>query len=602
MRGWQMDGRVSGSKRAADGSARRARVGRRLARVGLASILGAAAAGCGADGSFDEGRGGGASEAVAEAAGALTSLPPPVAHWKLDEDASSTLAADASGNGATGARIGGVGATIDGRIGGAAVLDGQDDRIEVADRPAFHFTNRMTISAWVKPTDTTEGRTFVQKCDFNSPVSCAFFLGITEGQYVFFVRYSHYGIAMAYAPITPGAWEHVAGVFEDGTLRIYVNGVLHDTNSNLQGSLISSPEPILMGTGSEAPYWGHYEGGLDDVRLYDAALSGSQIKHLATAIKKKVALVRYDPYVEPGTRLSEVLGWPDESGRSQHLADRLAEVSAGGVNHQIVEDVIIDAFPLKMDGFRYDWKSYQGCRADHDSCHDPDAASYAAMMQDYEAVTGNSLCSEISSGAVDEVWLWGGDYFGFDEFALRIPKDQPAYQPDPYNPWIYDLRTKDLPQCGKTYFVMGYNPDVGFDNMMHSYGHRIESAMTLSQPGRGRWERCDKHSPWTRFICIDMDAPGKGGCGDVHYPVNATADYEYWSWSSVKSSCDTWDAYPYGISGSSLVDCSSWGCSQEGYLTYWMSHIPKNPGHDGAQWYDWWRYIVDYDDAVQPPP
>src|SRR5262245_12255481 len=90
------------------------------------------ATGCGGDSGVDQEWSDESLEApIAEATSELSSLPTPVAHWKLDDPAASMTVSDASGNGATGTKIGGVASTSNGRIGSAAVFDGFDDRIEV---------------------------------------------------------------------------------------------------------------------------------------------------------------------------------------------------------------------------------------------------------------------------------------------------------------------------------------------------------------------------------------------------------------------------------------------------------------------------------------
>lgn len=42
--------------------------------------------------------------------------------------------------------------------------------------------------------------------------------------------------------------------------------------------------------------------------------------------------------------------------------------------------------------------------------------------------------------------------------------------------------------------------------------------------------------------------------------------------------------------------------THEGYLTYWLSRIPKNSGNSTTEHYNWWRHIVDYGTVYQPLP
>ncbi|WP_224245751.1 LamG domain-containing protein [Hyalangium gracile] len=531
-------------------------------------------------------------EPVGTTQGAL-GLPGPVAHWAM-EDASGSSMLDSSGNGATGTRYNGYGRTLQGRINSAFTFDGVDDRVEVPDRPAFHFTSAMTVSAWVKPSRITGLQSLVGK--WYSPD--AYILLIQDGQYRFTVQLSNGQLPSVSAPATVNQWAHVAGVFNGSSIQLYVNGVLA-ASAPAQGTIQDSARPLVL---ANHPSWNAYAGALDEVRLYNVPLTSRQVRFLAEAMKRRLAVVRYDP-MTPSGRLTTVLGWPSATTRAQMLVDTLQAVTNGAVNYQIVENVVINAFPKKLDGFRYTYSTYMACRADPANCHMPDEMSYASMLAEYKTASGKDLCAQISSGAVDEVWMWGGDYFGFDEFAFKIPGDQPAYSPQPYNYWIYDGRKKDLPVCGRTYFVMGFNWDVGFDNQMHSYGHRIESALTIAPPGQGYWHRCSTQSSWTQFTCIDQDAPGGGSCGDVHYPVNGASDYDYGNTAARMSSCAQWDTYPeMNLGNRTPVDCSTWGCSQEGYLTYWLSRIPKNPGNSTTEHYNWWKYIVDYDTVYRPLP
>lgn len=544
---------------------------------------------------------------------ALMTLASPVGHWKLDDPANTLQVADASGHGAVGTKIGGVGFVMDGRIGAAASFDGIDDRIEVADRPAFHFSSSMSMTAWVSPTNLEGLQTIVNKYGTAR-------LALENGHYVFAVALASNQVITVSSPAPAEPWTHVAGLFDGATAQLWVNGSLA-ASAPAVGVVREWSQPVMIGHAAGKPFGGR----IDDVRLYDVTLERQAVQSMWASFKKKVAVVRYDPFIAPNLRLSQQLNWADESARSKQFADKLEAVTLGVVNYQIVEDVVIDMFPAKVQGnYRYTWPEYQLCIEDtHDQtpyseCFKPDDASYPSMLADYQATTGTSLTAKINSGEVDEVWLWGAPYFGFDEFAYKVPDNQIAYQPEPYNGWIYDWRTRNLPSLNRTYVIMGFNPKVSFANQMHSYGHRIESLMTISPLGRGRWHRCSSDSIWTQFICNGDVPNAEIGCGDVHFPPNQLPDpnlpnnneYNYNDTDAVNSSCDVWHEYPAIDPREQLpTSCDSWsGCMatdwqelpQERYLTYWLSHIPKNPGNNQTEHYNWWRYIIDYDTVFQP--
>ena len=84
---------------------------------------------------------------------------------------------------------------------------------------------------------------------------------------------------------------------------------------------------------------------------------------------------------------------------------------------------------------------------------------------------------EIKREKITELWVWGASGMHMDELAMRIPNRYARFGPTD-NPWFY--RPYDIPEeLGRTTWVMGFNYEVGPDNMIHSYVHRIESMAAL---------------------------------------------------------------------------------------------------------------------------
>jgi hypothetical protein len=296
---------------------------------------------------------------------------------------------------------------------------------------------------------------------------------------------------------------------------------------------------------------------------------------------------------------------------SLRLSAHLREATDGTVDFQMVQTFTVPEFPLWQDGTRLTWDEFVACRNNTDLCR-RGATSYDWIMRQ---ATGTDLCGAIEHGEIDEVWIWGLGYFEWDEFAFRIPGDAVRFRSEPYNPWIYDLRHKDLPECGRTYFVMGFNSERPGGDALHSFGHRMESALTASAPGKGRWGACDGSSEWTDFTCVQKDIPGgASACGNVHFPPNATEDYQYASDVVVPSSCEAWRSYPDVPPAIDFIQSTAWTLpgadSQLDYLKWWFSHLPRNPGvhlNDGILVQNnWWHYALCYDrlctDPVVEPP
>lgn len=328
-------------------------------------------------------------------------------------------------------------------------------------------------------------------------------------------------------------------------------------------------------------------------------------------IFRKVAVVQYDP-VHPftGQRLSDHLGWANAEQRSRQFVKQIAKVSNGKLIYEIKETIWLRKFPKKRyTNQQYTWESYLQCRSDETSCIRPDEADYLTLMVD-----DTNLAEKIDNKQIDEVWVWGGGYFGFDEFAFKIPDDKPNYEPIPNNDWLYELRKKNLPALDRTYFVMGWIPEVGFDNQLHSFGHRAESALALTAPGQGHWQRCDEGSAYSRYICIDLDQADGAACGDIHYPPNAEIDYDYSNLRYVWSDCHSWRRFPFVWGWPQWINAGAW-CADadevrltnchEKYLSWWLDHLPRNPGtnkmYGDEMKNNWWYYIALYREDSEKP-
>ena len=81
--------------------------------------------------------------------------------------------------------------------------------------------------------------------------------------------------------ILPGVWQHVTVTYDKVKVTFYINGK-QDTQLGMTGGLKSSTNQISIGKdGSYAQY--PYNGLIDDVRIYNRALSAAEIAELYNA-------------------------------------------------------------------------------------------------------------------------------------------------------------------------------------------------------------------------------------------------------------------------------------------------------------------------------
>jgi hypothetical protein len=311
----------------------------------------------------------------------------------------------------------------------------------------------------------------------------------------------------------------------------------------------------------------------------------------------KLLVLNFDPVLtnHRGVRLRQHLKWNDPRPMTTNLMHYILEASGGYARYELVEWIDVNAFPRKRDKFRYDEASFLEMWKDRKKVHQPDSVSYAAIFEEL------NLVERVKRENIRDIWIWGAPYFGTDEYAMKIPGDLNFYPTD--NVWFY--RPYDIPDCGHTVWVMGFNYEMGEDNALHSFGHRCEGILALTV-GRGVWKgEAGATNAWSRFTRQADKFPDDAQVGNVHGGPNAKAGYDYGQTNVVLSGADDWHAFPHLTGAKKPVSAATWGKPHHlNFMKWWLDHLPKNTGTTDGFYNNWWRYIVDYDAAVKslPPP
>lgn len=201
----------------------------------------------------------------------------PISLWKFDES-SGTTASDASGTN-TATLSGGASFTA-GRLANALNLNGIDGQAKANTTTGLNLTQAITIAAWVKYEDLHAAgyRTVVMK---GRPSARGFGLNIYNG-YLNFVKVGVVNVPSTVA-VPTGAFHHVTVTWHAATAQVkfYLNGVLAQTVSNTT-AIVSSldSDPLTIGSWLTGGSW--FNGLLDDLRIYNRALSTTEVATLAT--------------------------------------------------------------------------------------------------------------------------------------------------------------------------------------------------------------------------------------------------------------------------------------------------------------------------------
>lgn len=207
--------------------------------------------------------------------------------WKLDE-VSGTTAADSSGNGRDGTLMGNVtfdNNSVEGEVGKALKLEGKGVYVQITGYKGVTGTAPRTVAAWIK-TEHDNGQILSWGQDEGGLMFNFGFVpgrrrvGITpEGGYLYMKDST-----------SDNKWHHVAAVVEEAELpnlydnvKLFLDGdkaVIHDIG-------VLDLYPIQTGSDLDVTIGEGFSGAVDDVRLYDRALTEKEIELLYKSTKKE---------------------------------------------------------------------------------------------------------------------------------------------------------------------------------------------------------------------------------------------------------------------------------------------------------------------------
>jgi hypothetical protein len=206
-----------------------------------------------------------------------------VAYWNFDEG-NASIAYDSSGNNNHGVLYGPSWTT--GISGSALELDGVNDYASVPDSSSLDITDNITIEAWVYPYSMSWVAPLISKGTNSS--NYGYYLA--TGQYYadgcgsFKLHSNGTKTLWLYSsqPLTTGQWNHVVGVRAGTSASIYINGMISDAGICFAGPIQTNDLSVEFGTHSD--YSVFFHGILDEVRIYNRALTAHEIYNRYTDI------------------------------------------------------------------------------------------------------------------------------------------------------------------------------------------------------------------------------------------------------------------------------------------------------------------------------
>jgi hypothetical protein len=196
-----------------------------------------------------------------------------VGWWRLDEG-SGTTAYDSSSNGNDASFEGSPAWVEDGKFGKALKFDGSSDYLAAPDSESLDINaDQLSIAAWINGEDWPAANHIVRKIADTGTGSIYMIRVQPDTMRVYLNTSAGETIVQGTTVLNTNEWYHVGLIYDGAEARIYVNGQL-DVSMNVSGELTQSNNELRIGRGEPA---GYFVGMIDDVRLYNHALTESEL-------------------------------------------------------------------------------------------------------------------------------------------------------------------------------------------------------------------------------------------------------------------------------------------------------------------------------------
>ncbi len=211
-----------------------------------------------------------------------------IGHWAFDEGTGS-VATDATGN-HDGTITGATWVTDDPVRGTVLQFDGDGDYVVTGDAviPQMTLATDFTWACWARSDQVAEYVDGAPNSQVNAVIIGNRRKSSSGGEWdpVEFIKltpskleYYHGGNEpLDYNDLLVGEWHHHAVVKDGNTLSYYRDGVLANTRTITL--VLDNPQPFFIGGDAGSTAAEHFNGRIDDVRLYDAALTADEVSQL----------------------------------------------------------------------------------------------------------------------------------------------------------------------------------------------------------------------------------------------------------------------------------------------------------------------------------
>ena len=238
-----------------------------------------------------------------------------VGHWSMEESSGATVLIDSSSY-TNDAAITGSLIRVAGQRGFAQEFDGTGDYALVPDNASLDITSAITLAAWIKP--SALGTQYIIKKSTQG-LTDGYELSLSSAGKVF-VRFNQITSGSTYRldsstpyPTDGNTWMHIAATFDGTNIKLYIDGTQEGEDLTGPGSIAVNDLSLSIGAQNDGAR--KFNGAIDDVRIYNYALSLAEIEALTTTWIPPEAPVLLSPAdMSTGISTAPTLAWNASTG------------------------------------------------------------------------------------------------------------------------------------------------------------------------------------------------------------------------------------------------------------------------------------------------
>jgi hypothetical protein len=282
------------------------------------------------------------AETVATASTNISlNTPSGVAYYKMNDATDETGSYDGTATN--------VNFNVAGKFGNAASFNGSSSKITLPNSTEGIGEVDSSFSFWVYPVSVSSGYEIVALLTHNDWIEIRY---NSSGQFVIYPARQSNSTYVSLTAVTKAAnnWYNIVLTRDSATstIKLYIDGSLVETNTSWDGTLTSSSDPNGLGANVAANTL-HFAGKLDQVRIFDRAITANEVETLYNEVQCIPTIVptdHFEPVIytgdgQPTRNITGVGFQPDLvwiKGRTPNTLNHVLNDSVRGANKKLASD------------------------------------------------------------------------------------------------------------------------------------------------------------------------------------------------------------------------------------------------------------------------